>query len=51
MVEYILVVMLLGTSPAVSFQEFKSLETCDAVRKVLANQSYLKPSSVVCMKK
>jgi hypothetical protein len=51
MIEYILVVMLLGSSPAVSFQEFKSKETCEAAKNVLATQTYLKPSSVVCMKK
>lgn len=51
MIEYILVVMLTGSQPAVNFQEFKSKETCEAVKVVLENNNYLKPLKVVCMKK
>ena len=51
MIEYILVVMLLGSSPAVTMQEYKSKETCEAVAKMLNDQNYLKPAKSICMKK
>jgi hypothetical protein len=51
MVEYILILMMFGSSPAVSFQEFKSKQTCEDAVRILESQNYLKPCKIVCTKK